>query len=101
MDTSQQAISKITKIEDQKAITPLESFNYLNLEDSVLTRNTSDKNSPHDTNSKDSKRVSKGIVKIVHQISKIEDENQDNNETDSMDMTSQLLAQEIFSPIVW
>lgn len=95
MHDPQQATPKISRAPNPKAITPLESFNYLNLEDSVLTRQSVDKPPSDQT-------ASKPIIKIVHQISNQDsDDNDDRRSQDSVDMTSQILAEEIFSPIVW
>lgn len=96
MHDPQQATPKISKAPNPDAIAPLESFNYLNLEDSVLTRQSVDKPPPSN------QTASKPIIKIVHQISNQDsDHNDDRRSQDSVDMTSQILAEEIFSPIVW
>lgn len=81
---------------------PPESFNYLTLEDSVITRKTQDdpkEQSGGRSQETGIRRESKGIVKVVHQISKFEPE-KDEEEAEEAELTSQLLAREIFSPIV-
>lgn len=87
-----------------KADKPIESFNYLNLQDSMVTQNTTfyeDNESKNDSKETGQRRISNGIVKIVHQISKYENEDDSNDDSTSTDMTSQILAEEIFCPIVW
>jgi hypothetical protein len=92
-------------IADIKAKGPVESFNYLNLEDSIVTQNTTfyeENESKQESNQTGQRRISNGIIKVVHQISKYEEEEESNSEDgNSIDMTSQILAEEIFSPIVW
>ena len=104
MNMSEQANPKNKKVKIAEALHQMESFNYLNLQDSMVTQNTfPEEKSNFEENSKLSgtKRVSKGIIKVVHQISKYEEENNSQEENQSIDMTSQILAEEIFSPIVW
>ena len=103
MNTSEQANPKIAKIIKKDSNSPVESFNYLNLEDSILTHGAfkEEKNKKERTSECSGvRRMSKGIIKVVHQISKYEEE-EDNDDNNSIDMTSQILAEEIFSPIVW
>ena len=103
MNISEQADPK-NNIKKTETIPQMESFNYLNLQDSMVTQNTFAENkSNFDENSKQSgvRRVSKGIIKVVHQISKYDQENNSQEDNQSIDMTSQILAEEIFSPIVW
>ena len=98
MDLSEKANKQKNIIVIPNATINPESFNYLNLEDSMVTQQT-------DCDTKDKsanisvKRKSKGINKIVHQISQYEAEDSDDN--NSTDMTSYILAEEIFAPIVW
>ena len=84
----------------------LESYNYLNLEDDKVpaepTKIFKDKDESatkfEDSEIKTIADDEKGkIIKIVHQIS-LGSNNEDNN---ANDITSEIISQEIFYPVIW